>query len=387
MKVLFISTGDSKYGAPKSMLALMQLLKEKYDVDVVLLTKKHNSLNEFCDAHGIENFSCFYCDMMSGSNYESRYKNALKHIIKYVLYMTGEMTKSNVKKMGINFGEIDIIHSNTNRIDIGAYLSEQYNIPHVWHLREMDEGTKNMVYYKKNWSTYMNNHADSFIAITKAVKESWRKHGLDGNKIQVIYNGIDQTKIENRILREDGLLKIVVVGRVEMSKGQEDLIRAICILPEEKQRTIVVDFIGEAYAEYKKKLMRMMESQHCMAKINFLGYCKDVNERLKNYDVGITCSTAEAFGRTTVEYMMAGLLTIATDTGANPELISDGESGLLYRQGNAEKLAEIICGIMDKKYNTDELRESGKRRANSLFCAESNADKIYELYVSLKERA
>ena len=40
MKVLFISAGDYKYGAPKSMFELMVTLKKKYGVEPVLLTKK-----------------------------------------------------------------------------------------------------------------------------------------------------------------------------------------------------------------------------------------------------------------------------------------------------------------------------------------------------------
>lgn len=383
MKVLFISTGDAKYGAPKSMLALMELLRERHKVEVVLLTTKHNELNEYCAAHGIENYSCYYSDMMAGSSYESKAKNLLKHIVKYELYVKGCLSHNKVNKLGIDFTRIDLIHSNTNRVDIGAYISEKYNIPHIWHLREMDEGTKGMVYYKRNWTSYMNNHATEYIAITRAVKDSWAKHGLAEDKIRVIYNGIDAAKIEERQIRNDGKIKIAAVGRIEKSKGQEDLIRAVTMLPVELQEKIQIDFMGGAYPEYERKLKRIQEKKKCMAQINYLGYCKNVVQQLKNYDIGITCSTAEAFGRTTVEYMMAGLLVVASDTGANPELIEDGKSGLLYRQGDAEQLSEVLQKICENNIDVEKLRKQGKERAEELFTAEKNADRIYEEYMSL----
>ena len=57
MKVLFISAGDYKYGAPKSMFELIVSLKNAYGVEPVLLTKKHNELNDKCNMLGIENYS------------------------------------------------------------------------------------------------------------------------------------------------------------------------------------------------------------------------------------------------------------------------------------------------------------------------------------------
>ena len=383
MKVLFISTGDAKYGAPKSMFALMKILKEEYSIEPVLLTKKHNILNDMCKESGIENYSAYYGDIMSGSSYESSLKNMAKHIVKYGLYVLGNLAHKGVENCGINFDEIDIIHSNTNRIDIGAYLSKKYHIPHVMHLREMDEGTKDMVYYKSKWATYLNDNVEKYIAITKVVKYSWDNHGLDGEKIEVIYNGIDEKTIHDRVEREDDKLRIVAVGRVERSKGQEDLIEAVCALPKEKQEKIVIDMLGESYVEYEKKLKVILDKKNCAAEVNFCGYCSNVTERLAHYDVGMTCSTAEAFGRTTVEYMMTGLLTVASDTGANPELIIDQKSGLLYEQGNASALSQVLSDILDKKYDITSMQQEGKKRALELFSAKGNAKQIYELYKTI----
>ena len=57
MKVLFVSTADYKYGAAKTQIDMILALKNIHGVVPVILTKKHNALNELCDSLGIENYS------------------------------------------------------------------------------------------------------------------------------------------------------------------------------------------------------------------------------------------------------------------------------------------------------------------------------------------
>lgn len=382
MKVLFISTEDAKYGAPKSMKKLIQTLKTEHGVECVLLTKNHNQLNDWCNDEGIENYSCNYRDIMAGDSYETWILNAGKHVVKYLRYLKGGISQKKIDSVGIDFSTIDLIHSNTNRVDIGAYISKKYNIPHIWHLREMDEGTKNMHYYKKHCMEYMNNNADKFIAITEAVKSSWVRHGLDEKKTSVIYNGIDpqDVKVKNTPIFSDDKIKIVGVGRIERAKGQLDIINAVCDLPSKYQQQVQLDFIGEAYNDYKKLIVDRIKKSDCKADINFLGYKSNVGELLQNYDVGITCSAAEAFGRTTVEYMMAGLLTIASDTGANPELIKDGETGLIYHFGDSNSLKDIITEIIDNRKRYSDVAVQGYNSATEKFNSKRNEEQIYECY-------
>lgn len=382
MKVLFISTGDSKYGAPKSMMKLMQTLIDEYGLECVLLTKKHNKINDWCDLNQIENYSMRYRDIMAGNSYETWVLNSLKHFVKYVSYIIFGIRQSEINKLGIDFSSIDLIHSNSNRVDIGAYASKRYNIPHIWHLREMDEGTKNMHYYMKNWQGYMNDSADYFIAITESVRNSWVRHGLDPQKISVVYNGIDPSSIEMvdaKILSRD-IIRVVSVGRVERAKGQLDFVRAICLLPIELQKRIEIDFIGDYYHDYKRCITREIRKQGCISKVCFKGYCGNVGHLLKNYDIGITCSTAEAFGRTTIEYMMSGILTIASDAGANSELIINNETGVLYPLHDYKRLSDLISEIDNHREKYRLIAEHGRMSSVERFDSKYNAQQIYNLY-------
>ena len=83
--------------------------------------------------------------------------------------------------------------------------------------------------------------------------------------------------------------------------------------------------------------------------------------------------------------MMAGLCVIASDTGANKELIEDGESGLIYQYGNTESLVNTIKKCIDNPEDRCRIAKCGCIRANQEFTAERNAKRICEIYKSILE--
>lgn len=380
MRVLFISGGDYKYGAPKSMITLIEGLKEKYGIEPILLTKKHNELNNYCDQHGIENYSFWYRDIMAGSPYSNKLLTMMKHVVKFFAYIWGGITQSNISKLPIDFSTVDIIHTNTNRQDIGVYISKKYSLKHVWHIREMGKEDYNVLFYKRECIQYMNKHADAYIMISKIVKNKWESIGLLSKKMHVIPDGMDIEKISKKHAREDSNIKIVITGHVQPNKGQLQIVEAISILPDEIKRKVRLDIIGEAYPDYKKKIEQVISEKGLQDQIKLLGYRNGIGEILSEYDIGITCSKAEALGRCTIEYMLAGLLTVASDTGANSELIENGKTGILYKYADIEELSEKLCWIAKHKIESEQIADAGHMDAKWKYSKEQCADKVYEVY-------
>ncbi len=380
MKVLFISAGDYKYGAPKSMLELMVTLRSLYNVEPVLLTKKHSPMNDRCDELGIENHSFWYRDIMAGSAYKNPLLNIMKHCVKYALYLYGAVTMHAVAGCGIRFEEIDLIHTNLNRNDIGCFISHKYQIPHILHLREHGKEDYQVRIYKPKISRYMNDNTNAFVAISASVKQAWIKKGLSADKIKVIYNGLADGGYTDHRIRNDHMTRIVMTGHIQPTKGQEQLIRALGQLDEDSLKRLHVDLWGEAYSDYKAHLLRLIKKYDLENIVDFCGYCDDVPHKLSEYDIGIVCSRAEGFGRVTVEYMLAGLAVIASDTGANPEIIRDGETGLLYSYGSEKHLAKQIKAYLD---NPGLIAAHGRRAAETAreqYSITKCAENIYQLY-------
>ena len=111
-----------------------------------------------------------------------------------------------------------------------------------------------------------------------------------------------------------------------------------------------------------------------------MGYRSDFYPHIKEYDCGVMCSKSEGFGRVTAEYMMAGLPVIASDTGANPEIITDNVTGLLYRFGDDADLAEKITYLVNNVYKIEKLGKNAHMAAINKYTAEINAVNVLNEY-------
>lgn len=383
MKILFISGGDYKYGAPKSMMTMVESLRDIYHIDIVLLTKRKNLLNEYCDQHGIENYSFWYRDIMAGSPYTSKILTIAKHLVKYLAYLWGGVTMHMINRLPIDFSTIDIIHSNTNRQDIGGYLASKYKIKHIWHIREMGKEDYNVIFYKSHCISYMNEHADAFIMISDAVRDKWQQIGIDANKVYTLYDGMECKEITKHLTKgkkSKNKVRIVITGHVQPNKGQLHLVQAIARLPVAIKNTVELDIIGEAYPDYKKEIEKQIIRTGIQEQVHLLDYMNNLNELLPEYDIGVTCSKAEGLGRCTAEYMLSGLLTIASNTGANPEIIQDKVTGILYKYGDIDELMQAILWGIEHTKESRQIAHAGSTAAQMMFSKEQYAENLYQIY-------
>lgn len=381
--MLYIAPVDFKYGAQKSLYTLMTTLKRDYGVTPVLLTKKQGGLNELCDEQGIENHSFWHRDILAGGHYNFFLLTFCKHAVKFFFFLLGAVSRKFVGFSKIDFSSIDLIHTNNSRNDIGVYLRKKYNIPHIWHIRELGEEDYNVVMYKRNCINYMNDNADHFIAISDVVKNSWVKKGISSNKITRVYNGISPELFYPRIESTDNILKLVICGRIQPNKCQLQLIDAIALLSTDVRVGVHVDILGDGYADYEAVLRSRVKDLGLEKHVKFVGYKDNISKLLAEYDVGVMCSKAEAFGRVTVEYMFAGLTVIASDTGANPEIIDNMQDGMLYSWGDTKCLAEKITKVYRNREFANQLADAGRVKAEALFTDNVYAKAVYEIYCRL----
>ena len=112
----------------------------------------------------------------------------------------------------------------------------------------------------------------------------------------------------------------------------------------------------------------------------FKGYSNNLYQELSHYDIGMNCSHSEAFGRVTAEYMLAGLLTVASDTGANVELIQHEKTGLIFKKSDDQSLKKCLSWILKNKSKCVELAENGAIFARKNYAIEKNIEQFYTFY-------
>lgn len=392
MRVLFIANRSEFGGAPKCMMELIELLKNRYGVEIEVVTHGDHAIGEFCRARNITYYAVGHIPFAVGKG-STGFRRGIKTILMpYYFWNSKIKNRKALQKAAekIDFSGIDIIHTNSNRDCLGAMLSKKYGIPHVWHLREFGKEDYDIRYLIPDYIKFMNQNTDFFIAISEAVKRVWLSKGIEKNKMIRIYDGIHMPEPyvykaaqEYRNRLKSGLsIRFAYLGIVCPGKGQFDAIKALALLEKDISSHIHIDFWGDCCSlpEYVKDMKRFAAENGVLDSISFRGFTDQIWEKLSEYDAALVCSRSEAFGRITPEYMSIGLQVVASDTGANPELIESGVSGYVYHHGDLQDLARYLRKIY---FSTKEERMAmsvkSMERAQ-LYTDMVHADNVYKFY-------
>lgn len=384
MKILYIQDFGDIGGATNSLKELVKKMNNNYNIEPIIITSDYNSVNQYADENNYENYSIKHKQFIVAPS-KNIFKKIIKNYFPYILYIYNYIfnlfaLKKLEKK--INFSEIDFVHTNVIRSQIGFIICKKYGIKHIVHLREFSDLDYNCKPLMKNYINYINKYSTQFIAISNVIKEHWIKKGLDESKIKVIYNGVDIIEKTKKIFSKDKI-KMVFCGQICETKGQIQVIEALKLLDEDLLKKIRIDFYGTGEEKYINNLKNYIEKYKLESIISFKGFDKNVREKLQEYDIGFICSKSEAFGRVTVEYMMSRVLVIASDSGANKELITNEVNGLIYEYNNISKLKENIIKAIEILDNRKDIIDNAYNIANKKYTSDMNSKEIYKVYKRL----
>jgi sugar transferase (PEP-CTERM/EpsH1 system associated) len=218
-----------------------------------------------------------------------------------------------------------------------------------------------------------------------------RRTGFAARRISVIHNGVDgrrfhpdaETRVQAR--RELGISAdefcIGSVGNLLPVKDHMTLLKAfdriagssqacrLVLLGEGSERPRLEAF-ADAHPEWRKR-------------VTFVGSSNRVGEMLNALDAYVLPSISEGISNSLLEAMATGLPVVATATGGNPEVIVDGESGLLFPVGDCERLATILLELAAKKDRRVKLGQRALRRVADNFSIDSMVRNYAQMYESL----
>lgn len=373
MNVLYIASYDGLYGANQSLLQLITELQIKGVSPLVLLPQledKSNSLHEKLRQKNIPYIVSFFYP----SKGDCKWKDFIRIVLNLRLYL--------IVIWKLRSYKIDIVHSNTSIMDIGKIISCFKRAKHVWHLREFGDLDYRLFHPLGDFGQkMMYQGTDAFIAISKRIYNHFAPY-VNPERIYLIYNGIN-SKAFIPSNHTNALLNFCMVGYINPIKNQFLAVQAVEILKRRNVNDFHLTFIGEGTKDYMELINTYISDHKIEPFISFLGYCSDIPGKLSHMDVGLMLSVNEAFGRVTIEYEMSNMVVIASNTGANTEIIEDGKTGLLLESMNADKLADKMQYLIQNRNEVIRLSLNGKVDALKRFQSTRNSDSIYELYKSL----
>lgn len=383
MRVLLIDGPDFGGGACVMSKRLLQAsLSISNRMQYIYISPKKNQLNEWCIINNVENYVLPYKNCVYRP-FKSRFLNSIKRLYKLVIVTSFNwFAYRKICKMGI-LRSVDLIHSNINRDLFGQILSKKFGIPCISSIREYSRAHFQLELLYKRQLAFMNQNTYKFVAVSDVVKNDWISYGLDVNKIITIYDGVPTVDYLSRShqINHEGL-KIVMCGYVDKGKGQLELLKAVQPLIN-AGLIISVDFYGYINdVKYFEELKRFIRDNNLSESVVFKGYADNLFELLSQYDVGIICSKAEGFGLVTIEYLLSGLVVIASNTGANSELLQNGKYGLIYKFGDIDDLKNNIKNVYYKNgFGQIVCREKRVEYAYHTFSIDNTMKSFLNLYL------
>lgn len=375
LTVLFVTHTLGMSGANRSMFQLMVELRDRHQVRPIVvcpLGKDEISIIQFCDKENIPYIQSKYYWFKG----KKRWRQFCKIILNMFLYYPILL----YRLRNISF---DLVHSNVSVMDAGGFISKFRGKKHIWHLREFgmqDFGLS--APFGKIEERLIYGMGDCFIAISESIRQAFLQV-IPSSKVKLIYNGI---KCQSKPSCKSGSsekIQFVMVGIVDNAKNQFDALRAIDKLVQ-RTDSFHLHIIGKICDEqYYQMLLQYIQQKELTEWVTFWGERKDVDTILSRMDVGLMLSNCEAFGRVTVEYMMHGLAVIASNTGANPEIITDGFSGFLYESKNLEQLVDQMYLLIDHEDIRCSIANKGMEVSLSRFTSIRNTDAVFETYLQV----
>jgi glycosyltransferase involved in cell wall biosynthesis len=230
----------------------------------------------------------------------------------------------------------DAVVTNTCLINVGLSVAKRIGRPHIWHVREFGDLDWDFfpdAGFKARRSDML--ESSRVLFISQAVKAHHLKQCnlQDGPRFKVFYDGIaPQVELARRApqacKRTEVSFVFGIAGLIKPSKGQFDAVSAIRELTNKGVNAKLRVAGGGGVDDLRKHVAESGVSD----KVEILGHLSgpQMDKFYQEIDCGLMCSTSEGFGRTTVEYMSWGKPVIGRNSGATPELVRDGENGLLY---------------------------------------------------------
>ncbi|APB32464.1 putative glycosyl transferase [Gloeomargarita lithophora Alchichica-D10] len=221
------------------------------------------------------------------------------------------------------------------------------------------------------------------ICVAETIRHQGIKLGLPPAQLVTIYNAMPDIHPELRAQPERGSpVRIMMIGRLEPQKAQADLLRAVAEL---NRSDVQVDLVGDG--SLLASLEQLVTQLNLTAQVTFWGYRADVANLLAQAHIFVLISHWEAFPRSTLEAMRAGLPVIISDVGGAAEAVIPGVTGYVVPPGDQGQLILCLKHLIDDPEHRLLLGQAGRQHYEKLFTFERLVQQTLKVYGELLDFA
>ena len=305
--------------------------------------------------------------------------------------------------MAAAVGSTQLVHSHTWYANLAGHLAAMlYGIPHVmtmhslealrpWKAEQLGGG-----YTLSSWCERTSAaSAAAVVAVSDGMKVDILSAypEIPAERVRVIRNGIDtdeyrpdpQTGVLARYGVDPGRPYVIFVGRITRQKGVPVLLRAASRLIGDAQLVLLAGAADtpEQLAEVTELVDGLRTSRSGVIWIPEMLPKPEVIQLLTHATVFACPSIYEPLGIVNLEAMACGTAVVGSRTGGIPEVVADGETGLLVPVGEPEPLADALNVLLRDPDRAEAMGQAGRKRAVSEFGWPAIAAQTADLYAEL----
>jgi len=261
----------------------------------------------------------------------------------------------------------------------GVYMREQF----LWTNRaDMSLFMKNFMLSLVEAVVRLNYAYADLICPVCAYNTRWeKKFGVEDNKINVIYNGVDPAVFVPEELEEEKR-KIIAIARIDPLKDIKNFINAARIILDELPELKFGVYGGASDKKYFNECLHLRDSLGLKEKFEFYGYFEKPEKAYHAGDIIVLPSVSEGFPYSVIEAMMCKKAVVATDVGGVREAI--GTCGLVVPPRNPKELANACIWLMRNEESRKRISEAAREKASRIFSIENFLNEYRKAYESLK---
>ncbi|GAI59835.1 unnamed protein product, partial [marine sediment metagenome] len=244
--------------------------------------------------------------------------------------------------------------------------------------------------FDKTITRFIYSNSSKIICVSNPLKRRLRKFKIKNQKLMIIPNGVDVDKfsLERKGTCLDKYLKntidykkVIFVGRLDLQKGVEYLIRAI---PNVITHFTNVHFfiLGNGRIENNlKNLTKSLAIEKYTTFINMVPL-EDMPKFYSSADIFCLPSIHEGFPLSLLEALSMGLIIVASNTGGIPEAIIENENGYLFKPKNIQQLSLKLLKALNLSYDEIvQIQKNNIQRAYRTYSWEKIVDEIIKIYI------
>ncbi len=256
---------------------------------------------------------------------------------------------------------VDIVHTHDERpLLYGASAARLARVPRVFHTRhgQKARNSRRQVFLFRLASTL----ADRVVCVSDDTAAWTAREGVAPRRIRTIRNGIDLTRFAYTGPALDG--PVVTVARLSPEKDVATLVRAAAIAVREMPSfRLEVAGDGVCMPELRQLTAELGLEDH----VRFHGTVRDVPALLERARLFVLPSVEEGISLTLLEAMARGLPVVATRIGGSPEVVADGETGLIIPARKPEVMAQAMLRLLQDSEGSRRMGQAGRCRVERHF--------------------